>query len=491
MEVEHSAHGTSSSLWRPLHQYLPLFLLAVWVLLYWPTFEGLYARWVKWDEGMAHGLPVAILFVYLLYKSLPWTPLPTRNATWWVSVVGLALGSAAWYVFYAVNVTILEQLILLPLLVLLLAAVFGLKQVFHHRLLLLFPLFAIPVWDYLNDPLLAMSSFVVGEMVRLAGMPALIKGNSIFIPHGHILIADGCSGLRYFVIALTMGYLISYLNRYSERQLLAVLAVAAIFGLITNWIRIFVLIVIGYQTEMQSPLMSDHEYFGWGLFALICLPAIYYAPVVKREETAGMTALSPTKGLSVRALVPVLALALGPIASMAVELEPEATPWRSSLANQGVAQVARDMPSPLQVPDGGQSEAALLNTSGVYIQVDEYQRTSSAEKLVPPMVRLYNSDSWTQEQQWDDRVAGQAAKVSILLHKAGGRRVAQVQWFEVGGYVATSIPQAKLWQIPAVLQGRNNFRIVTLQAPCLETDCSEAITNLKQAAEGLELRETH
>ncbi len=489
MDVEHSAHSNSSSLWRYSH-YLPLFLLVLWAVLYWPTFEGLYARWTKWNEGMAHGLPVAILFIYLLYKSLPWTPLANRNTTWWISLIGLGLGSAAWFVFHAVNVTILEQLILLPLLVLLLAAVFGLKQVFNHRLLLLFPLFAIPVWDYLNDPLLDMSSFVVGEMVHMVGIPAVIKGNSIFIPYGHILIADGCSGLRYFVIALTMGYLIGYLNKYSERQMCVVLAVAAIIGLITNWVRIFILILIGYETEMQSSLMSDHEYFGWALFAVICLPAIYFAPVVKRHAAPSLTGFATSKGLITLTLLPLVAIALGPMASIAVELEPGAKPWRSPLANLGVAQMPKDMPSPLQVPTGGRSEATLVVEEGVHIQVDQYQRESSAEKLVPPMVRLFDSDNWIQEQKMEERLAGHRAAVSILRQKSRDRQVAQLQWFDVGGYIATSIPQAKLWQIPAVLQGRNHFQIVTLQANCLDPDCVTALTKLRQTAEGLRLKDS-
>jgi len=439
---------------------------------------------------MAHGIPVVILFVYLLYKSLPWTPLVNRNTTWWVSLIGLGLGSAAWFVFHAVNVTILEQVILLPLLVLLLASVFGLKQVFNHRLLLLFPLFAIPVWDYLNEPLLAMSSFVVGEMVRMAGMPALIKGNSIFIPFGHILIADGCSGVRYFVIALTMGYLIGYLNRYSEKQLFAVLAVAAILGLVTNWIRIFILIVIGYETEMQSPLMADHEYFGWVLFAVICLPAIYFAPVVKRQRPQNISEFTSAKGLWVRTLLPVVAIALGPMASMAVQLEPGAKPWRSPLENLGIIQMPKDMPAPLQVPSGGWSETALLADDGIYIQVDQYQRESTAEKLVPPMVRLFDSDNWIQVQQREERLSGQKAILSILRHKSRSRQVAQLQWFDVGGYITTSIPQAKLWQIPAVLQGQNHFQIVTLQANCLDPDCATALTKLRQTAEGLQLKDS-
>lgn len=485
MDVEHSAQNTSTGFWRYLQFSLPLLLLACWVVGFWPTFVELNDRWVKWDQSMAHGWPVALLFIFLLYKTLPWQPHRPKGPIFWLALIGLALGSLAWFVFHAVNVTILEQLVLLPLLILLFTAVFGIKQVFRHRLLLLFPVFAIPVWDYLNGPLLAMSSFIVGEMVRMAGMPALIEGSSIFIPHGHILIADGCSGLRYFVVALAMGYLIAYLNRYNEGRLGAVLVAAAALGLITNWIRIFVLIVIGYKTEMQSPLMADHEYFGWILFALICLPAIYFAPVVKAGP-ANESAETRQPPSFVSFLLPLLALGAGPLAALAVDLSPAKTPWQQPLANIGQSLSQPAMPLPLELPEGGYTQAVLLPKAGVHIQVDQFQRTTTAENLVPYFARLFNSESWRLAEEFEEQVGGHVAAASLFRHKATGRQVAQIQWFNTGGYISSSVPEAKLWQIPAVLRGRNHFQIITVQAICLEPDCTEAFAKLKQAAESLQ-----
>ena len=97
---------------------------------------------------------------------------------------------------------------------------------------------------------------------------AIVILNSIFIPFGQIVIADGCSGLRYFEIALALAYIIALLNNYSERKLLPALIIAAALGLLANWIRIFILVLIGYESKMESSLMANHEYFGWFVFLL-------------------------------------------------------------------------------------------------------------------------------------------------------------------------------------------------------------------------------
>lgn len=277
MEVKDSA-PESDKIIKPIN-YLPLVLIAAFAIFFFPTLQDLYARWIKWDEGLSHGLLVIGVFLVLLVKSLPW---PSSQQHIWshllVCLITACL-SLSWFLFYALNIHILEQLVLLPLLVMVVSACFGIKTAFQHRFLLLLPVFAIPIWDQLNNLLVNLSASIVGEMVRSIQMPALIDGNSIYIPYGHILIADGCSGLRYFVIALAIGYIIGYLNRYTEKRMLVTLLIAGLLGLIANWIRIFLLILIGYQTKMETPLMADHETFGWVIFGLLILPAIYFAPV--------------------------------------------------------------------------------------------------------------------------------------------------------------------------------------------------------------------
>src|SRR5690606_8692266 len=239
MEVKDSAKKNNSLL--PLSCYLPLLVIAVFAALFNETIAGLYTRWVKWDEGLSHGLLVIGVFLVLLTKSLPWSAHKQSRLIFVVLLLTTAACSMAWFLFYILNISILEQLVLLPLLALTCAAIFGIRTAVQHRLLLLMPIFAIPIWDQLTNLLVNLSASIVGEMVRLIKMPAIIDGNSIYIPYGHILIADGCSGLRYLVIALAIGYIIGYLNRYSEKKMLAVLAVAGLLGLIANWIRIFIL----------------------------------------------------------------------------------------------------------------------------------------------------------------------------------------------------------------------------------------------------------
>src|SRR5690606_14047274 len=119
--------------------------------------------------------------------------------------------------------------------------------------------------------------------VKLSRLTALIDGNNIFLPSGTIFIADGCSGLRYLIISLLIGYIMALMNHYRFMQSIGVLVIAVALGLVANWLRIYLLVLIGYLTDMQSSLMRDHETFGWIIFAMIMVPTVYFAPVVRRQ----------------------------------------------------------------------------------------------------------------------------------------------------------------------------------------------------------------
>ncbi|MDQ2076186.1 exosortase/archaeosortase family protein [Marinimicrobium sp. ABcell2] len=474
---------------------LPLALVGAWAVLYASTFTGLFHRWTQWDQDMSYGLPVVAIFIYLLAKTLPWQSHPPSKSLFSLWAGATAVCSLLWFAFHIVGISIFEQLMLLPLLVLALTCLFGVRTVFAHRMLLLLPIFVIPIWGSFNGVLLNISSLVVGELVRLIGMPARIEGNSIFIPYGHILIADGCSGLRYFVISLLLGYLVAYLNRYSEKGLVVVLAAAATIGLVANWLRIFILILIGYRTEMQSSLMTDHETFGWIVFAALCLPALYFAPVVKapagkgaedkaalaegsqdEAETPNVSALSQP-----RLMLVLLALAVGPALSLAVDLKPVVRPFESHWDEASSARQAT-MPVPVTAPARAHTEVALLS-SGVRARIDQYQRASEDDKLVPYFSYLYPQNTWLREDRGRVAVQQNAANFSVFQRRNSHTFVAQLQWFEVGSHSATTVPWAKVLQIPAVIAGENHFAIITLQATCGERSCEDSFPQLMAAAQ--------
>lgn len=477
MDIESSPHNSMVAVQR----YLPTLIAGLWLFLFGFTFLDLWQRWIQWDGALAHGIPVIVIFFGLLWRTGEW-----QRQHWFkpalevgLSAIALLGTSLLWFLAYAVNIQIIEQLLLLPALIFSYAMVFGWKTVFHYRILLLFPIFAIPIWGSLNGLLLNGASLVVGELVRLIEMPALIQGNSIYIPYGHILIADGCSGLRYFVIALTLAYLISYLNGYKEPKLLLTLAIAAVLGLVTNWIRIFVLIVIGYHTRMESSLMEDHELFGWLLFGAICLPAIYWAPVHRydsaRFNAGGSRAIPP-------ALVPASLgiMALGPLLGVLLNGYFEATAVESS--NEVPSSGSAEMPLMVAAPSGAHTVINRVKQS-VFVREDSYHRNYLEEKLVPYLPRLYDHEVWLKVSDEVHSVGRYSVSYQIFTQKAGGRRVAQLQWFSVGGHITASRVEAKLLQIPATLRGQNVFSIMTIQAVCRADDCGRVYQLLVQRAE--------
>jgi exosortase len=458
----------------------PQILLVLLVVVYFPTFVELSGEWSQWDESLAHSYPLLIAFVVLLFRA---SPLEINKQSFiWNSllVVMLIVLSLTWFLFHYIQIKILEQLILLPILYCMIAFIYGIKTLWKLRFLLIMPIFVFPFWDYLNDYLVQLSSLVVGDLVRLVRIPALIDGNSIFIPSGHIMIADGCSGLRYLIISLSLGYAISYLNGYKEVGLFASLLLAAVLGLIANWLRIFILILVGYFSEMQSSLMQDHETFGWVLFGVICFPAIYFAPVIKhskKSHSSNINHVRPTKFILL-----LIFILPGYFVGSLFEFEKS----NSQLTYQVNSTIWHKdfVGPPLQlILPASQKQQRFISSSNVYLQIDQYWPQAEQERLVPYIPRQYNVELWVLESSRLVSHKEKKLRIDVLRKKSGLQKIVQGQWFDIGGHYAATVPQAKLLQIPAVLSGHAYFSIFTLQLPCLDEECLDALKNILAASE--------
>lgn len=469
---------------RHLIKLMPTVVTLIIACLFFPTITSLYERWIKWDESLSHGLVVIGVFLVFIFKSSPWQPIKNTASIQFSSLIFLALASCLWFLFHIVNLYIFEQLMLLPLLFLLITSIFGWVVSARHLVLLAMPIFAIPIWDQLTDPLVNLSGFAVGQMVQLIDIPAIIDGNSIFIPSGHIVIADGCSGLRYFVISLSLGYIISYLNNYNWRKIALVLFVSALLALLANWLRILILVIVGYESNMQSSLMKDHEMFGWLLFAFISFPAIYFSPVVRQKITNSITLGNTSSSTQYSFILPLIAASLGPILNTYIDIKPKAAPLKDLLDYHFQPITAKKMPLKVSSPSAQHTESAHT-TSDIYIQVDQYQRIATADKLVPYITRLYNNETWSLIETPATNLGAGRHKFSIFRHKTSGQKVVQLQWFDLSGQQISSIAVAKFLQVPALLQGKNHFMIITLQAKCTTTSCNEAMVKLKQTTQSL------
>jgi len=450
--------------------YLPIIILAIIVAGFYPSFEALVSVWVIWDQSMSHGIPVAILFVYLLWRSLPWQLNPVSTLERSSLGLLLLLLSISWAIFYFIRIKILHEIFLLPIFVVALAFVFGVKTTWQHRMLLLLPIYIIPIGEFFNDYLVNLSSFVVSAWVKWGNIPAYIDGNSIQIPSGRIVIAQGCSGLRYLTIALCLAHTISYLNGYKERGLLACLLVAGLLGLIANWLRIFILICIGYATEMHSPLMADHDTFGWLLFGGICLTAIYFAPIVKTNKTTEK--LENSRTLKPAIFVILLAvLSTAPLLNYLTETK-SVTPLKPLEVGSNYRVELGRMPVTSRLPKPT-TQYKYRSINDIYIALDEYVPRTTHSQLVPYIPHLFDDERWSVKKASRVLVNNHPVSWKVLYDKNNEKMVGQIQWFDVGGYQVDSVNKAKLYQVPAVLGGKIYFKVITLQAVCNMDSCAD------------------
>lgn len=129
-----------------------------------------------------------------------------------------------------------------------------------------FLVFIFPFWGALAQPLQSLSVVAVSYMMSFTGVPVFVEATYVSVPAGVFEIAGGCSGLRYLIVSLAISSLFIFLNISKAKNALLFILVAILGALLTNWIRITVLVLIGQYTNMESSLMTDHNLFGWYLY---------------------------------------------------------------------------------------------------------------------------------------------------------------------------------------------------------------------------------
>ncbi|MBA6290419.1 exosortase [Colwellia sp. MB3u-4] len=143
-------------------------------------------------------------------------------------------------------------------------------MLFRFNYYIVFPaaflIFIFPFWGVLVPLLQNVSTAAVTYLMNFTGVPTYVEGNFVTIPAGVFEIADGCSGLRYMIVSLAIGSLFVFLNIRDTKRAILFLLMTIIGALLTNWIRITALILIGEYTNMESSLMQDHNTFGWYLY---------------------------------------------------------------------------------------------------------------------------------------------------------------------------------------------------------------------------------
>lgn len=486
-----------------LLQWLVPVLVLVAGFIYWPAVDAVLQ---SWDFDYDHGPVLLLVAGFLFYRRWPAIVAASR-APALIGLAGLLLAGGAWSLAYVASIQTVEMLLLPVIVAGIVLTMFGWRALWAAALPVGYLYFAMPVWGFLNPLLQALTVVATSEIMALISIPARISGNFVILPNGVFEIASGCSGLSYFISAGAIGVLYAglYLDGFARR--LAMISASLGLAVLANWIRVVLIIIAGYQTDMQHYLVAvDHYWFGWAIFGVFLVPMFWLGRRLEGPADAdlgeGETALAAAPATRDRnpawdagvALAAAVAMIAAPLAVGAVG------GGQSGFGSQQANLVSLKLPADV---NGWQSASVVSGDwwpafkNVPFSNSRSYQRgplAIDAHWLVYPqqsqeaeVINAYNfyadRKAWRQVETWQAEVL-QAGQVGIPVTEAiitaeGGARKRLAVAYYVAGELASSGISAKLAQIKGLLRGRKDAAVLLLGVNC-QDDCPQAAAQQQQ-----------
>jgi len=253
------------------HAALPalVLLIAVVLLAYRETALAMVTIWYR-SETFTHGFVVLPITLWLIWRqrALLAAMAPRPNFLLLIVVAGLAL---MWMMGDMVAVNSVTQLALVAMLVATVPAVLGVSVAAAIAFPLAFMFFAVPIGEFIMPQLMSWTADFTILALRMSGVPVFREGLNFVIPTGSWSVVEACSGVRYLIASLTVGTLYAYLNYQSTRRRLLFVLVSILVPIIANWMRAYMIVMLGHVSGNTIAVGVDHLIYGWVFFGVVIL----------------------------------------------------------------------------------------------------------------------------------------------------------------------------------------------------------------------------
>ena len=452
---------------------LPLFgfVLLAMLFVYRETATAMVSIW--WRSGtFTHGFLVAPLSLWLIWRLRSQLAVMAPKPDYRMLSL-MALAGFAWLLGDLAAVGVVSQFALVTLIVLAVPAILGLTITQRMLFPLAFLYFSVPFGEFAMPQLMEWTANITVSMLRLSGIPVYREGLHFVIPSGNWSVVEACSGVRYIMASLTVGTLFAYLSYRSLSRRLIFVAVAIVVPLLANWLRAYMIVMLGHLSGNKLATGVDHLIYGWLFFGLVIM-VMFWIGSRWREDEAPAEPVSGTVPIVANS---VASLLLTSLATIVLALS----------APVVALQIERHLPPPIDrieplVPVSGwsavpqaltewtphfENSSAAVNSSfvaevqkvGVYIAY--YRNQDKDRKMVSSSNVLVRSD----DVRWA-KVAGGARELAAgpggltvrtaELRGVGSERLVVWQWYWVNGHWTASDYKAKVYAALARLSGQGD-----------------------------------
>ena len=449
----------------------PLFVAAILAALagiFWPTVRELVGLGTRSDGRLAL---VGCAFLAIVWSQrAELARLPVRP--FWPGLFGLVLLALVWLAGELALVRVLTDAAVIALIPMTVLAVLGPRWVSAMAFALGFLILAIPLEQPVVPTLAEWTAQFTIMGLSAFGVPVYREGAYFAIPTGNWSVADACSGIEYLTSCLMLGILFAWALFRSTRKRIIFAAGAVVIGIVGNWLRAFLTVMIAHLSENRL-LRDDHSTFGWVLYAILLLIYCAIGWRFRDAEPGGEPVpLATPSGESasarrccVFAAAALAVLAIAPLINSAVMRNPSTRAIEvADIAPQSgwvrIAQPSVGWTPELNNPYRRRVQGFEKDGHRIDVFTGIFRGQSWDSKLVSVLNRLVASDKhdWALSERGvaATAFAGQSLDVATGVIVGRGSRLLAWHWYWVDGLATASGPRAKIAQLLARLRGEDD-----------------------------------
>ncbi len=239
---------------------------------YHTTLLWMYQRYMGADSYYSHGFIVpfvALFFIYQQKDILSRTPQKASLAGLFILLFALLLHilGTALYIFSISGFSIFFLIIGLTLFL------FGgaRTKIIWFPLIFLIFMFPLPmaIIGSVAFPLKIMAAKAGVWIVSMLGIPIYGEGFNIFIPAGHLLVGNPCSGLRSLMAFMALGSICAYMASLSTIKKWFIFLLAIPIALLSNIVRVPILILASHYWGLKAAAPGTMVHTGSGMLVFI------------------------------------------------------------------------------------------------------------------------------------------------------------------------------------------------------------------------------
>ena len=469
------------------------FWLLAW---YGDTLESMVTTWYR-TETFAHGFLIVPISAWMVWRRRHAIRRINPTPNFWM-LLPLVMVGFVWLLGHLASVVVVQQYCLVLMILFLVATILGNQVVRELAFPLLFLLFAVPFGEFLLPALMEQTADFAVFALRLTGVPVYREGLYFTVPSGNWSVVEACSGLRYLIASLTLGCLYAYLTYRSLTRRAIFIALSIVVPIVANWLRAYMIVMIGHLSSMKHAVGVDHLIYGWLFFGVVML-LLFWLGSFWREDVdeiepampnpAERVSISQSAWLALGAatIVSAAAIVMSPVAAAylqggshaqpKLEAPPAGGRWQP-----GSGSLAEWSPRFLN-PSARTTQLYADGTKRVELYIGYYRnQRQSAELITSQNVLVHSNDKvWGKVSEAKRALTVGADEIGLIeTHvRSHATRLLVWHWYWIDGQYTVNPYWAKVLQAKSQLLGRGDDGAVIVVSTELDQNGEDAANRLQ------------